>query len=207
MSSETIVLRAFVVLLLTARTIYWRVGEVKALNAKPKLNKRTSFITLHILSRNLLNVLVFVQLLGLNILPFSQNASIARLGLGVCILAVTCSFLGRKTLGTNWTDSAESQIKKKHDLITTGIYKLIRHPIAIGYCLFIIGVELVVESWLVIPISVLLLGGAYMQSRKEEMILTQQFGKSYRALQKCLYLEFFRFGYSSYRVSEHERYA
>jgi len=133
MSHEDIFLRIVVVLLLLTRTFYWRISEVKALNEKPKIKKRTSHITFHVLIRNALNVLVFFQLFGLSILSFKNNATIEIIGTIICVLAVLCSFLGRKALGSNWTDSAESQIKKKHVLVTDGIYKFIRHPIAVGY--------------------------------------------------------------------------
>ena len=176
---ENIILRTLVISLLIARTIYWRISEIKADAAKPKTQKRTSLIVVHILIRNALNVLVVMQLLGLNILSFKHEMSTELLGTIICVLAVLCSFLGRKALGLNWTDSAESQIKMKHSLVTNGIYKFIRHPIAVGYSFFIIGVELLVGSWLVIPFAIGLLVGGYVQSRKEEAILTREFGGSH----------------------------
>lgn len=179
MAAESIILRVIVIFLLIIRTIYWRISEKKALNKKPKKQKRTSAITFHILIRNALNILVVIQLLGLKIVPFKHETNTEILGTITCVLAVLCSFLGRKALGLNWTDSAESQIKMKHNLVTNGIYKFIRHPIAAGYCFFIIGVELLVASWLVIPLAIGLLVGGYVQSRKEEAILTREFGGDY----------------------------
>ena len=175
----SIFLRIIVVLLLLTRTIYWRISEVKALNEKPKIQKRTSRIAFHVLMRNALNIFVFLQLLGLRILPFKHGRVTEIFGATICVIAVICSFLGRKVLGTNWTDSAESQIKKKHVLVTDGIYKFIRHPIGSGYCFFIIGAELLVGSWLVVPVTFGLLIGAYIQCRKEEAILKQQFKEDY----------------------------
>jgi protein-S-isoprenylcysteine O-methyltransferase Ste14 len=179
MSHEDIFLRIVVVLLLLTRTIYWRISEIKALNEKPKIQNRTSHIAFHILIRNALNIFVFLQLIGLNIFPFKQSWSTEILGAIICVIAVICSFLGRKALGSNWTDSAETQIKKKHVLVTDGIYKFIRHPIALGYSFFIIGAELLVGSWLIVPVTLVLIIGAYIQSRNEEALLKNQFGESY----------------------------
>lgn len=178
----SLLLRAVAIVLLLIRTIYWRISEVKALHEKPKIQqKRTFHIAFHVLIRNVLNILVFLQLIGLNIFPFTHGRVIEILGATICVIAVICSFLGRKALGLNWTDSAESQIKKKHDLVTNGIYKFIRHPIGTGYCFFIIGAELLVGSWLVVPIAFGLLIGAYIQCRKEESLLKQQFKETYVA--------------------------
>ena len=184
MFSETIILRAFVVLLLIARTIYWRIEEAKAYSAKPMTQHRTSFIKSHIIVRNLMNIFVFAQLLGLSILSFNKNLVTEMIGAVICILAFICSILARYALGVNWTDSAESQIKEKHSVVTSGIYKYIRHPIAVGYCFFIIGVELLVGSLLVIPVAIGLFVGAYIQSRIEEALLIQQFGKEYKDYMK-----------------------
>ncbi len=179
MFSVSFLLRTVVVVLLLTRTIYWRISEVKALNENPKIQKRTSHVAFHVLIRNALNILVFLQLLGLSIFPFKHGRGTEILGAIICACAVICSFLGRKALGTNWTDSAESQIKKKHVLVTDGIYKFIRHPIALGYSFFIIGAELLVGSWLIVPVTLVLIIGAYIQSRKEEALLKQQFKENY----------------------------
>ncbi len=180
MAAESIILRSSIILLLIIRTIYWRISEKKALNKKPKKQKRTSAITFHIIIRNSLNIIVFIQLLGVRIMPFNHGITTELLGSILCVIAVVCSILGRKALGVNWTDSAEAQIKTRHSLVTYGIYKYIRHPIAVGYCCFIIGAELFVGSWLVTPMAIGLFAGAYVQSKTEETILRQAFGKEYK---------------------------
>jgi len=45
--------------------------------------------------------------------------------------------------------------------------------------IFIIGAELLVGSWLIIPVTIGLIVGAYIQSRKEEALLKQQFKENY----------------------------
>jgi protein-S-isoprenylcysteine O-methyltransferase Ste14 len=174
-----IIIRLLVILLSIIRTLYWRIIQGKAESEKPKLNKRTPYIILQIVIRNSFNILFFLQLVGLDIFPFSQTNVGQLLGLFVCIVAVMFSILGRKELGTNWIDAAEYQIKKNHSLVTSGIYDQVRHPIYTGYVLFILGIELVVASWLVIPFAIFIPFLCYMQAKKEEAILVNKFAKEY----------------------------
>lgn len=159
--------------------VYWRISEVKADREKEKTKQTISSIDS---VQNLVNLAVFLllgaQLLGLRLYPFSESKGLVMLGFSlVCIGFVTC-ILARVNLGTNWANSYEFQIKTNHELVTSGIYHYIRHPIYSGLFCMLVGGELVAQSSLVF-IYVLLLGGMYWQARREEELLKKHFGKRY----------------------------
>ncbi|MBI5452967.1 isoprenylcysteine carboxylmethyltransferase family protein [Candidatus Gottesmanbacteria bacterium] len=89
------------------------------------------------------------------------------------------SVSARRVLGTNWAHAAEYQIKKDHELVTSGIYKYIRNPIYTGLVIAITGAELVAKSYLFIFFALFGFWVAYIQAKREEKILQEHFGKEY----------------------------
>lgn len=70
-------------------------------------------------------------------------------------------------------------IKEEHELIQTGPYSIVRHPIYSGFLLAILGTALVqgeFRSLLALPVAVL---GWALKLRLEESFMAQQFGNAY----------------------------
>ena len=89
------------------------------------------------------------------------------------------SLMAIKTLNTNWTGMHEYRIKKGQQLITTGIYKFIRHPIYLAVILEIAGFELVAKSWLVFPFLIISFWIFNQHIKKEEKLLELKFGQEF----------------------------
>lgn len=103
--------------------------------------------------------------------------------IGIClaIIAFAIGVMTRRELGGNWAHASDYQIKKKHELITTGVYRYIRHPIYTSISLFIVGCELVALSYLFLPLLLIVFAASYIQAKKEEKILLDHFGNTYKA--------------------------
>jgi protein-S-isoprenylcysteine O-methyltransferase Ste14 len=88
----------------------------------------------------------------------------------------------RITLGKNW--SANIVIKENHELITSGPYAYVRHPIYSGLILMVLGVVLYVNTlgWLVF--FIIFFFGAYYKARKEEKLLIDNFTDAYLEYKK-----------------------
>ena len=97
-------------------------------------------------------------------------------------LALTCAGIAfavwaRVTLGKNW--SGIVTVKQDHQLIRTGPYALVRHPIYSGLLLAIIGTAVSlgrVRSFLAVAV---ILVGWWLKWRAEEDFMVQEFGEQY----------------------------
>ena len=83
----------------------------------------------------------------------------------------------RKTLDRNW--SANIVLKDSHELITSGPYKFVRHPIYTGISLMVLGVVLYVNTLAFTIFFILFFFGAYYKAKKEEKLLISHFGEKY----------------------------
>jgi protein-S-isoprenylcysteine O-methyltransferase Ste14 len=97
------------------------------------------------------------------------------MGIGLAIWA-------RYHLAEYW--SARITIKEDHQLIRTGPYARLRHPIYSGIVLAAIGSAVVIDQRRCVLGVCLVLIGYCIKARKEETMLTQQFGDAFREHQK-----------------------
>lgn len=89
-------------------------------------------------------------------LPISDEPLMLRL-VGVCIftLGLLTAISARLQLGSNWSDIEDGKIADEHAVVSQGIYGYIRHPIYTGDILLLLGLELCLNSWLVLGVVVL----------------------------------------------------
>jgi protein-S-isoprenylcysteine O-methyltransferase Ste14 len=83
-------------------------------------------------------------------------------------------------LGTNWSVTLE--VREKHQLVTEGIYRTVRHPMYSAFLLYSLGQALVVPNWIAGPsygVAMALLF-AFRVGPEERMML-EEFGKDYEA--------------------------
>lgn len=165
--------------------IYWRKEETKADREKPKTQTvypRISMVGKYVF-RGMV-VLTFLQNLGLSIFSFQQNNTGASLlGMLLIVLGIGISVIARREIAANWANGYEYQIKKGHELVMSGIYSYIRHPIYTGIALLLIGGELTAQSYLWISYMALF-GVFYFQGKREEKLLLSHFGKAYKTYMK-----------------------
>ena len=122
-------------------------------------------------------VLIFlvIQTLFLNLLPIlPQPATIRIIGLVIFLIGLTVAIMGRLQLGDNWANLEDYQVMAEQSLVTKGIYRLIRHPIYGGDILLLVGLELALNSWLVLG-AIALLIVIFKQTTEEEKILLKAF--------------------------------
>ena len=85
----------------------------------------------------------------------------------------------RLHLGKNWSGTVT--IKKDHELITSGPYALVRHPIYTGLLLAFLGSALALGDWRGVLAFALTAGALWRKLRFEERWMRQQFGDAYQA--------------------------
>lgn len=71
-----------------------------------------------------------------------------------------------------------------HELVTSGPYRFVRHPIYTAILLDIAGAPLAFGTWLGIPVVVIAFVSIAIRIRQEESLLEHNFGDAYRALRE-----------------------
>lgn len=118
---------------------------------------------------------LLIQTLFLDILPIAKDPFIIET-VGVCfyVMGLATAILGRLHLGDNWIDLEEYQVVPEQDLVTRGIYRYIRHPIYAGDIFLIFGLQLALNSWLVLMV-IPLFAMVFRQTSAEEVVLSRAF--------------------------------
>lgn len=112
-----------------------------------------------------------IQTLFLDLFPLTNDATLLRaIGLPVFLLGLGLAVVGRLQLGQNWANLEDSQVLEAQALVKNGIYHYIRHPIYTGDLLLLTGLELALNSWLVMG-SIILALIIVRQSMSEETLL------------------------------------
>lgn len=96
-----------------------------------------------------------------------------------CLVLAGAAFTvwARITLGGNW--SAEVTFKQDHDLIESGPYALVRHPIYTGLLLMALGTAIAYGRAIGFALFVSLCGGFWWKARDEERIMSSHFPEAY----------------------------
>ena len=98
-------------------------------------------------------------------------------GAAVTACGLLFSVWGRRHLGANW--SQEVTVKKDHELIRSGPYRLVRHPIYSGLLLGFLGSAIALGEWRGVVAVALVFGTLWNKLRMEEKWMRLQFGEAY----------------------------
>ncbi|MGQ0720471.1 MAG: methyltransferase family protein [Candidatus Eiseniibacteriota bacterium] len=105
------------------------------------------------------------------VLPIAEDAGPLRMAGAILFgVGLMTAILGRVQLGHNWADIERAGVHSSQHLVAHGVYRYIRHPIYAGDLVLLIGLELALNSWLVLAV----LGLAYSVTRqaiREEALL------------------------------------
>lgn len=179
-------IRILAVAIFVVWTLYWFVSGRSADREKPKA-RNIAFLHRDNLRRLFLRIaeaILIFQVLGLPLFQIpNASSSMQIIGLVFIIIGASISISARKSLGSNWAHAFEYQVKNKQELVTSGIYKYIRHPIYAGVILGFTGGELVAKSYLVF-IVLILIPAAYHQAKLEENLLVEHFADEYKKYMK-----------------------
>jgi protein-S-isoprenylcysteine O-methyltransferase Ste14 len=106
------------------------------------------------------------------------SSYLATAGLALTWIGIGLALWARWHLGANW--SGRVTIKQGHELIRTGPYARLRHPIYSGLDLATIGTGMVFDRWGCVIGFALVITGYWIKARKEEAMLAARFSDSFR---------------------------
>ena len=108
--------------------------------------------------------------------------SVRWLGVGLGILCVLGIYWLFSSIGTGI--SPTSATRKEHQLVTSGPYRWVRHPLyTVGSSLFI-ALGMMADNWFIPLLGILAFIGMAIRTPKEEANLIEKFGDEYREYMK-----------------------
>ena len=101
-------------------------------------------------------------------------------GTGIFLSAMWLLWRTHHDLGKNWSQTLE--IRKGHQLITSGVYRYVRHPMYAAFLLWGLAQPLLLHNWIAgwshlvafLPLYIL-------RVPREEQMMREQFGEAYQA--------------------------
>jgi protein-S-isoprenylcysteine O-methyltransferase Ste14 len=137
-------------------------------------------------------VLLIISFLGMFLVPLvfvatgqpkfaNYPAMPVQIALGTIVCAVGLWIFRQthKELGRNW--SATLEVRKDHSLVTTGIYRSVRHPMYAGYWLWTAAQALLLANWVAGLAGFLAFAlHFFMRVEHEEQMMRERFGEAYR---------------------------
>lgn len=162
--------------------VYWVLSAISAKrNVGPRPGLRTQAVM-----RVVIFVLVVLVLRtpilyrGLqNAQAYAPDNMAARvIGVVLCALGIGLAIWARANLGRNW--GMPMSRKENPELVTTGPYTLIRHPIYTGTITAMLGSAITMSIIWLLPLIVF---GMYFifSARREEKLMVEEFPEQYRA--------------------------
>jgi protein-S-isoprenylcysteine O-methyltransferase Ste14 len=110
--------------------------------------------------------------LNFRVLPYERV--VWGIGLAMTTIGVGIAIWARLSLGANWSGTVT--LKNQHELIRSGLYRWVRHPIYTGIALGMFG-SAIIRGYLIGLIGAgMVLLGFFIKARREESFLHEEFG-------------------------------
>jgi protein-S-isoprenylcysteine O-methyltransferase Ste14 len=174
-TTEEIVIRTLLLAGMILHKLVWEIAKRRQVGIITKdMASPSPVIRLVKLVKILALFFLILQTIFLDVFPISEKPTILRwVGVGIFACGLALAIAGRLALGKNWENIEDYQVLPGQRLVDSGVYRLIRHPIYTGDWLLILGLELALNSWLVliaIPLAIYL----FYQARTEEVLLVDK---------------------------------
>jgi len=115
------------------------------------------------------------------------------LSVSFLLSAIVLSWTGARTLGRQWR--VDAGLNQDHELIMSGPYKLVRHPIYTSMLGLLFGTGFMVTPlWLLLAAVIVFVAGTEIRIRIEDQLLSSRFGERFREYQSRVpaYIPFLR---------------
>ncbi|HUO20272.1 MAG TPA: isoprenylcysteine carboxylmethyltransferase family protein [Steroidobacteraceae bacterium] len=162
-----------------AWALYWLVSSIgnKATQRREPLGSRLAYVLPLVLGGVLLGVreLPWAALLGTRLWP--RSFLVYCIGLLILLAGLAFAVWARMHLGRNWSGAVT--VKEGHELIRTGPYRFVRHPIYTGILTAVIGTAVCSGTLRAVLGFALIASALAYKLRKEEAFMREVFPGQY----------------------------
>ncbi|TAL53112.1 isoprenylcysteine carboxylmethyltransferase family protein [Pandoraea sp.] len=172
--------RSVILALWVAWLIYWGILalNVKAARRRESLLSRAGHgVPLLVAAWLLITPRLSDGILGARFLPAGAVWSLA--GTALVLLGLAFTVWARVHLGRNW--SGIVTVKQGHELIRSGPYRWVRHPIYTGLLLAFMGSAIALGQWRGVLAMLIVFAALWRKLRLEERWMIETFGAAYTA--------------------------
>lgn len=158
--------------------VYWIVAafSVNRIRSREPAAQRLGYLLLIVISLILFNADPrYFGPLNLRFVPRSYR--IAEAGTLLTAAGIGFAIWARIHIGRFWSGSVA--IREDHQLVRSGPYSRIRHPIYTGILVALAGTALAVGTYRAVLAFVLILLSLIFKARREEALLTREFGAAF----------------------------
>jgi len=179
-----ILFRAYLLAGLVAHKVVWEILKRRqggSAGVQPKPSSWSPLLVKTAKTGVLLGILL--QTVTPEIFPITSDPTGLRVvGVSVYTLGLFVAIAGRLQLGRNWADIESPVVLEHQRVVATGLYRYIRHPIYVGDILLLVGLELCLNSWLVLGVIPLVPIVVWRAVREEALLANALAGyEAYRA--------------------------
>jgi protein-S-isoprenylcysteine O-methyltransferase Ste14 len=153
--------------------VYWLIA---AWSAKPGRSRGSRFAGARVAV--IIVIVYLARALGFRSHPVQNDPVLTGVGMALFILGLALAIWARIYIGRNW--GMPMTRRDEPELVTTGPYRRVRHPIYTGVILAMIGTALATTIYGLIAVAVLAAYFIYSATR-EESFLAEQFPGTYPA--------------------------
>jgi protein-S-isoprenylcysteine O-methyltransferase Ste14 len=124
--------------------------------------------------------LIYVFTPLLSFADYQLPSWVGWIGVAVSVVALWLFWCSHTDLGRNWSHTLE--LRKGHQLITSGVYKYVRHPMYAATLMWGVTQVLILHNWIAgcSPLLSFMLM-YFLRVPREEQMMLDQFGQEYQS--------------------------
>lgn len=178
------ILEIYLLLGLIFHKAVWEILRKKS-REKPKESQTFALIAVKTVKISIL-LGITAQIFLPEIFPISAEPFALKIvGTIVYTIGLLTAVAARFQLGDNWANIETGQVLERQKVVARGVYAFVRHPIYTGDLFLLTGLELALNSWLVLGVLILA-PIVLLKAIKEEQMLARELDgyDAYRARTK-----------------------
>lgn len=110
--------------------------------------------------------------------PLPRDGPLGWAGLVLFATGIGLQAASMRALGTSFT--VRLGVEPQQRLVTSGPYRLVRHPAYLSYIVSVTGIGLALSSLIALAVAALMVPFLLWRTRAEERMLLAEFGEEYR---------------------------